>query len=81
MATTTTKFSLTNSGWTDLGAGPLLLGFTGAGVFAIGDVTPVIPISEGFTVVRGEAFRVETSSHVWAMASGASGVTAYVSAY
>jgi len=50
-------------------------------VFAIGDVTPVIPISEGFTVVRGEAFRVETSSHVWAMASGASGVTAYVSAY
>ena len=81
MAVTTTKFVLNNTSWTDLGAGPMLLGFTGGAVYAIGDTTPTIPKSEGFTIPSGESFKVDTTSHVWGMAKDVFGVNAYVSAY
>ena len=80
-ATVTTKFVLNNTSWTDLGAGPMLLGFTGGAVYAIGDTTPTIPKSEGFTIPSGESFKVDTTSHVWGMARDAFSVNAYVSAY
>ncbi len=75
-ATVTTKTPLTNAGWTDLGAGPLLLSFRGSGVYQIADATPSI-VSEGFTIPQGGSVNLNTSSHVWAMAQGASGVDAY----
>jgi hypothetical protein len=81
MAVVTTKFVLDNTTWTDLGAGPMLLGFTGGAVYAIGDTTPTIPKSEGFTIPSGESFKVDTTSHVWGMAKDVFGVNAYVSAY
>lgn len=80
-AVVTTKFVLNNTSWTDLGAGPMLLGFSGGGVYAIGDTTPTIPKSEGFTIPSGESFKVDTTSHVWGMAKDVFGVNAYVSAY
>jgi hypothetical protein len=80
-AVVTTKFVLNNTTWTDLGAGPMLLGFTGGAVYAIGDTTPTIPKSEGFTIPSGESFKVDTTSHVWGMARDAFSVNAYVSAY
>ena len=75
-AAVTTKFSLTNSGWTDLGAGPLLLSFQGPGVFAIGDTTPTL-VNEGFGIRAGRSFPVKTTSHVWAAATGAFNAAAY----
>jgi hypothetical protein len=81
LAVTTAKFTLTNAAWTDLGAGPLLLTFKGSGVFAVGDATPSIPKSEGFTMISGDSFYINSTSHVWGMAQGAPSVTAYVSAY
>jgi hypothetical protein len=82
-AVTTAKFALTNTAWTDLGAGPLLLSFKGNGAFAVGDVNPApgIPAGEGFSVLSGASYRVETASHVWGSATSSSGVTVYVSAY
>ena len=77
-AVSTAKFTLNSASWTDLGAGPLLLSFTGSGVFAIGDAAPVIPLSEGFTMIAGESVNVSTTSHVWAMAKGAPSANAYV---
>lgn len=81
MAASTTKFVLTNSAWTDLGAGPMLLGFTGGGVYAIGDTTPAIPKSEGFSIPSGESFYISSTSHVWGMSRDMFNVNAYVSAY
>ena len=81
LAVATAKFTLTNTAWTDLGAGPLLLNFKGSGVFAVADTTPSIPLSEGFTMLSGESFYVSTTSHVWGMAQGNPSVTAYVAAY
>jgi hypothetical protein len=76
-AVATTKYALTNSGWTDLGAGPLLLGFNGTGVFAIGDTTPTL-VDEGFGIRAARSFPVKTTSHVWARATpGAFSVSAY----
>jgi hypothetical protein len=80
-AVATAKYALTNTGWQDLGVGPMLLSFRGNGVFAVGDVTPVIPVGEGFSVLSGASYRVETASHVWGSATGSAGVTVYVSAY
>ena len=77
MAVATAKFSLTNAGWTDLGAGPMLLTFRGVGVYAVGDAAPAW-LAEGFSRSRGGAIRLTTTSHVWASASGAAGVDAYV---
>jgi hypothetical protein len=76
-AVATAKYTLTNSGWTDLGAGPLLLAFRGTGVFAIGDTTPTL-VGEGFGVRPGRSKPLKTTSHVWATAKGAFGVDAYV---
>ena len=76
----TTKYTLTNSAWTDLGAGPLLLSFRGRGVYAIGDTTPAL-LGEGFTRARGGTIRVSTTSHVWAMSASAANVDVYVSPY
>jgi hypothetical protein len=75
-AVATTKYTLTNSGWTDLGAGPMLLSFQGSGVFAVGDTTPTL-VNEGFGIRAGRSFPVKTTSHVWARATGAFGVNAY----
>lgn len=80
-ATTTAKFTLNNSNWVDLGAGPLLLSFNGSGVYAISDTTPTLPKSEGFGIPNGKSAHIDTTSHVWAMAQGAPNVTAYVAAY
>jgi hypothetical protein len=80
-AATTAKFTLTNTAWTDLGAGPLLLSFKGSGVFAVADTTPTLSLGEGFTMISGDSFYINSTSHVWGSAKGAPGVTAYVSAY
>ena len=80
-ATATVKFTLSNTAWTDFGAGPLLLSFKGAGVYAVGDVAPTIPTTEGFTMISGDSFYVSSTSHVWGMAKDNKGVTAYVAAY
>ena len=80
-ATTTTRFALTNTAWTDLGAGPMLLSFKGSGVFAVADTTPAIPLGEGFTMISGDSFYISSTSHVWGMAQGSAGVNAYVAAY
>jgi hypothetical protein len=79
-AVTTVKYPVSGA-WVDLGAGPLRLGFTGDGVYAIADTTPAIPKSEGFSIPSGKSARVETTSHVWAMSKSNFGVNAYVSAY
>ena len=81
LAVATAKFALTNTSWTDLGAGPMLLTFKGNGVYAVSDATPTIPLTEGFTMITGESFHIATTSHVWAMATSNLGVTAYVAAY
>ena len=82
-AVTTTKATLTNAGWTDLGVGPMLISFRGAAGFAVADTTPAaaVPIGEGFQILNGSSFRVETTSHVWGSASGNSSVTVYTSQY
>jgi hypothetical protein len=76
-ATATTKFQLTNAGWTDFGAGPLHLTFRGQGVYAIADATPTLT-GEGFRLISGDSVNVRTPSHVWGMATGAANVDAYV---
>jgi hypothetical protein len=80
-AVTTAKFAVTNAAWTDLGAGPMLVSFRGDGAFAVGDITPTIPVGEGFSILSGDSFKVDSTSHVWATSKTNSGVTAYVSAY
>jgi hypothetical protein len=80
-AVVTTKFVLNNTSWTDLGAGPMLLGFSGGGVYAVGDTTPTIPKSEGFSIPSGESFYISSTSHVWGMSRDVFNVNAYVSAY
>ena len=80
-AATTGKIALTGSAWTDLGAGPMLLGVTGGAVYAIGDTTPAIPKSEGFSIPSGESFYISSTSHVWGMSRDVFNVNAYVSAY
>jgi hypothetical protein len=78
LAVVTTRFALTNTAWTDLGTGPMLLTFNGLGVFAISDTSPSIPLTEGFTIISGESFDISTTSHVWGMAKSSSGINAYV---
>jgi hypothetical protein len=75
--TVTTKFSLNNTAWTDLGPGPLMLGITGVGVYAIGDAAPTIT-REGLNIVSGEAGPVFSASHVWAMMKDAPSGIAFV---
>ena len=60
----TTKYTFTNASWTDLGAGPLLLGFNGVGVFAVSDTTPLLG-AEGFGIRAGRSSPLKTTSHVW----------------
>jgi hypothetical protein len=76
-AATTTKFTVTNAAWTDLGAGPMLLSFRGTGVYAVSDTTPSL-VQEGFGVAMGDSVAINTTSHVWAMAKDAANVDAYV---
>jgi hypothetical protein len=56
------------------------LSFTGVGVYAISDTTPVspLPLGEGFDVPSGGTATLNTTSHVWAMAAGNAGVSVYV---
>lgn len=79
--TSTVRFVLDNAHWTDLGPGPLLLGFKGAGVFAVSDTTPTIPLTEGFTMISGDSRYITAASHVWAMSLNNQPANAYVSAY
>jgi hypothetical protein len=74
-AVVTTKTVVTNSAWTDLGAGPMLLSFTGDGVYAIGDTTP--SLTEGFSIKKGASHALSTTSHVWVRATSSSGVSVY----
>jgi hypothetical protein len=68
-AATTTKFVVTQA-WMDLGAGPMLLSFTGVGgVYAIGDTTP--GVNAGFAIRKGDSVALTTTSHVWARATAA----------
>ena len=81
-AVVTNKTALSNAGWTDLGAGPALLSFKGGAVFVVADTTPsTIPIGEGFQILSGSSFRVDSASHIWGSASGGSAASAYFSAY
>jgi hypothetical protein len=75
--TVTTKFSLNNTAWTDLGPGPLMLGINGIGVYAIGDAAPTVT-REGLNIVSGEAGPVFSASHVWAMMKDAPSGIAFV---
>ena len=80
-ATTTGEIALTNTAWTDLGAGPLTLTLVGDGVYAISDTTPALPFGEGFTIRSGKSVLVDTPSHVWASARGGASVSAYASPF
>ena len=73
----TTKVTLNSATWVDLGAGPAMIGPSGAVVFAIGDVTPTIPIQQGF-VLSATPQCVNTTSHIWAMASNTFPAWAFV---
>jgi hypothetical protein len=78
-AATTTKFALSASTWTDLGAGPMIISATGQAVFAIGDTTPALPANEGGLIPAGDSLSLNTASHVWAMPKVAGvGATVYV---
>jgi hypothetical protein len=71
-AVATTKITLSATAWSDLGVGPLMLGYGGHGnvVYAIGDVAPTIPLKEGFVFpTTGGSRCINTASHVWAMAA------------
>lgn len=70
-ATTTTKFVLAPTTWTDLGVGPLTISATGSAVFAIGDTTPAIPANEGGLIPSDDSIALNTNSHVWAMPKNA----------
>ena len=82
-AVTTVKTPVLSTAWTDLGAGPLLLSFTGVAYFAVSDTNPApgVPIGEGFQILSGSSFHIDSASHVWVSAPGPVGVNAYVSAY
>ena len=69
-AVATSKITLSTTTWSDLGVGPLIVGYGGHGnvVIAIGDLTPTIPIKEGFVFpTTGGPKCFNTASHVWAM--------------
>jgi hypothetical protein len=77
-AVATVKTALNSSTWTDLGAGPAMIGANGSVVFVIDDVTPVTTISQGF--VLGVAPQcVNTTSHVWAMSANSFPAWVFVS--
>ena len=79
-AIATVKTTLNASTWTDLGAGPALVTASGSVVFTINDVTPVTPISQGHVFpANGTAMCLNTTSHVWAMASNAFPAYVFVS--
>jgi hypothetical protein len=70
-AVATVKTTLSTTAWTDLGVGPALVAPTGAVVFAIGDVTPTIPVNQGFMFPANSSQCLNTTSHVWAMSANA----------
>jgi hypothetical protein len=76
-AVATTKVTLNSATWVDLGAGPAMIGPSGAVVFAIGDVTPTIPVQQGF-VLSATPQCLNTTSHVWAMAQNTFPAWAFV---
>jgi hypothetical protein len=79
-AATTSKVTVTNTAWTSLGAGPLVLTFRGDGVYAVSDTIPVgssPPLAEGLKVPAGTSVVVNTASNVWAMSSSPLGVDVY----
>jgi hypothetical protein len=82
-AVTTVKTAVLSTAWTDLGAGPMLLSFTGVAYFAVADTTPVatIPVGEGFQILSGSSFRIDSTSHIWVSSPGNAGVNAYSSVY
>jgi hypothetical protein len=74
----TTKFLLNPTTWTDLGAGPLLVSFTGSAVYAVSDTTPTL-VSEGLQIPSGTSLILgNTASHVWAISIGPGAANAFV---
>jgi hypothetical protein len=83
-AATTSKFALTNTAWTSLGAGPLVLTFQGEGVYAVSDTIPVgssPPLAEGLKIPSGTTITVNTASNVWAMATTPATTNVYAAPY
>lgn len=65
-AVSTTVTALSNSVWTDLGAGPMQLGATGSVVYVISDAAPSNTVGIGLYVPNEGTFPIQTTSHVWA---------------
>jgi hypothetical protein len=78
LAVATVKTALNSATWTDLGAGPSMVGASGSVVFAIGDTTPTIPINQGFVLGVGPQC-VNTTSHLWGMSANAFPAWVFVS--
>ena len=76
-AVATVKTTLNGATWVDLGAGPAMVGASGAVVFAIGDTTPTIPIQQGF-VLGVNPQCVNTTSHIWGMSQNTFAAWAFV---
>lgn len=77
-AVATVKTTLSTTTWTDLGAGPALVAPSGSVVFAIGDVTPTIPVNQGFMFPSSASQCLNTTSHIWAMSANAFGAYVFV---
>ena len=77
-AVATVKTTLSTTVWTDLGAGPALVAPSGSVVFAIGDVTPTIPVNQGFMFPANASQCLNTTSHIWAMSANAFGASVFV---
>lgn len=77
-ATSTTTILLNTSTWTDLGAGPMLLSGNGSMVYAVADTAPTLTGGVGFPVPSGTAVTVNTTSHVWGLATNPYNVKAIV---
>lgn len=74
---TTSSVAITNTAWTDLGAaagfgaGPMQISPNVAITYAISDTTPALPLLTGFKIQAFDIVTVNTTSHVFVMASAA----------
>ena len=79
-ATATTTVALSQTAYTDLGAGPMLLGANGGAViYQVADSQPATPTAGLLQQSGDPPVFVQTSSHVWAIASGPNNINAIVS--
>lgn len=77
-ATTTTTVALSTTTWTDLGPGPILLSGNGSMVYAVSDTAPSLTGGVGFPLPPNAAVTVNTTSHVWGLATNPYNVKAIV---